>query len=192
MTSLKWWYPIVVLVLAGVGCHTRPPAISPSRTSVGAPTVPSRAPSPPAPPAVPTAAVLPAAAPLSEAELFGRKSLDELNAEHPLGDAFFDYDQNTLRDDARQALQRDAAWLSKWTQTAINLEGYCDERGTAEYNLALGERRAQVMKEYLENLGVSPSRIRAVSLGKESPFCQDANEDCWSKNRRGHFVITGK
>jgi peptidoglycan-associated lipoprotein len=138
------------------------------------------------------AAAWPTAAPLSEEELFRRKSLDELNAEHPLADAFFDYDQKTLRDDARQALQKDAAWLSKWTQTAISLEGYCDERGTAEYNRALGEKRAQVAKEYLENLGVSPNRIRTVSMGKEAAFCQDANEDCWSKNRRGHFVITGK
>jgi peptidoglycan-associated lipoprotein len=192
MTILKWCYPIVVLVLAGVACHTRQPATSPSRTSVVAPTVPLRALSPPAAAVDPAAAGRPAAASLSEAELFGRKSLDELNAEHPLADAFFDYDQNTLRDDARQALQKDVAWLSKWAETAISLEGYCDERGTAEYNLALGERRAQVVKEYLENLGVSPSRIRTVSLGKESPFCQDANENCWSKNRRGHFVITAK
>jgi peptidoglycan-associated lipoprotein len=192
MTTLRWSCPIVVLAIAGAACHTRPPASSPSRTSAAAPTVPTPPPSPLPPPAPPEAAVRPGAASLSEAELFGRKSIDDLNAEHPLADAFFDYDQITLRDDARQSLQKDAAWLSKWAQTAISLEGYCDERGTAEYNLALGERRARVVKEYLENLGVSPTRIRAISLGKESPFCHDANEDCWSQNRRGHFVITGK
>jgi peptidoglycan-associated lipoprotein len=191
MSALKWSCPIVVLALAGAGCHTRPPAISPSTTSAAPPaTVPSRPPSPPPPPAA--AARPAAAAPLSEEELFRRKSVDNLNAEHPLADAFFDYNQNTLRDDARQTLQKDAAWLTRWTQTAIRIEGYCDERGTAEYNLALGERRASVVKDYLGNLGVSPNRIRTVSLGKEAPFCHDADEGCWSKNRRGHFVITGK
>jgi peptidoglycan-associated lipoprotein len=192
MTMLKWSCQIVVLVVAGAACHTRPPAISPSTSSAATPTVPSPPPLPPAPPEPPAAAVRPAADPITEAELFRRKSLDELNADHPLADAFFDYDQNSLRDDACEALQKDAVWLSKWPQTAISLEGYCDERGTAEYNLALGEQRARVVKEYLESLGVSPNRMRAVSLGKEAPFCHDANEDCWSSNRRGHFVITGK
>jgi peptidoglycan-associated lipoprotein len=129
---------------------------------------------------------------MSEEDLFRLKSLDELNAEHPLADTFFDYDQNALRDDARATLQKDAAWLSKWPQTVINIEGHCDERGTPEYNLALGERRASVAREYLEGLGVSPSRIRIVSLGKEAPFCLESNDDCWAKNRRGHFVVVGK
>src|SRR5579864_4701243 len=101
---MKWSCPIVVLALAGAACHVRPPAVSPSRTSATLPTVPSR---PPAPPAPPAPAARPTAAPLSEEDLFRRKSLDELNAEHPLADAFFDYDQNALRDDARQALTKD-------------------------------------------------------------------------------------
>jgi peptidoglycan-associated lipoprotein len=189
MRILSCPFAVVALALAGAACHTRPPAISPSRTSGAAPTVPSRPPSPPAPPPV---AARPTAVPLSEEELFRRKSLDELNAEHPLVDAFFDYDQNSLRDDARATLQKDASWLSRWSQTAINVEGYCDERGTAEYNLALGERRAAAVKEYLESLGVSGSRVHTVSLGKEARFCQESNEGCWSKNRRAHFVITGK
>ncbi len=154
MGILKWSSSVGVLALAGTACHTRPPAISPSRTLAAAPTVPSRPPAPAAPPAT----ARPAAVPPSEDELFRRKSLDELNAEHPLANAFFDYDQNTLRDDARAALQKDAAWRSKWPQTAISVEGYCDERGTAEYNLALRERRASVVKEYLEALGVSSGR----------------------------------
>ena len=188
MRTLKWSWPVVVLAVFGTACHTRPPATSPSRTSAPASTVPSR---PPAPPAPPAAAARPAA-PLSEEELFRRKSLEELNAERPLADAFFDYNESTLRDDARAILQKDVVWLSKWPQTVISVEGYCDERGTAEYNLALGERRASVVKEYLQALGVSPGRIHLVSLGKEARFCQESNEDCWSKNRRGHFVITGK
>jgi peptidoglycan-associated lipoprotein len=129
---------------------------------------------------------------LSEAEMFRRTSLEELNAEHPLADAFFDYDQRTLREDARAALQKDAAWLAKWPQTTISVEGHCDERGTAEYNLALGEQRAAAVKTYLEGLGVTSSRVRTVSVGKEAGFCQEPNEGCWSQNRRGHFLITGK
>ena len=184
---------LMVAVLSGVACHTRPPSISPATTSAPAPTAPSRPPAPPPPPP-PAAAARPVSVPtkLSEEELFGRKSLDELNAERPLADAFFDYDQNILRDDARAVLVKDAVWLTRWPQTAISIEGYCDERGSAEYNLALGEQRALVVKEYLEGLGVSASRIRTVSLGKEARFCQESSEDCWSKNRRGHFVIIAK
>ena len=151
-----------------------------------------RAARPPAPPPPPAAAARPAAAPLTEAELFRRKSLSDLNAEHPLSDAFFDYDQKTLRDDAQRALQQDAQWLAKWPQTTISVEGYCDERGTAEYNLALGDRRAQVVKEYLTSLGVRSDRIATRSLGKEAPFCRESGESCWSQNRRGHFVVTQK
>lgn len=179
----------VVLAFAGVACHPRVAPVSPARSSITTPTVTPR---PPAPPPPPAAAVRPSAAPLSDEELFRRKSLGELNAEHPLADAFFDYDQHTLRDDARSVLQRDAAWLSKWSQTVVRIEGHCDERGTPEYNLALGDRRAAAVKEYLETLGVSPERIRVVSLGKEAQFCHEPTEDCWSQNRRGHFIITGK
>jgi peptidoglycan-associated lipoprotein len=180
---------LLVLAVAGAACHTRPPAVAPSRTTASAPPAPARPPGPPPPPA---AAARPATAPLSEAELFRRKSLDELNAEHPLSDAFFDYNENNLRDDARRALQQDAQWLAKWPQTRFRIDGHCDERGTAEYNLALGERRADVVKEYLTSLGVTPDRIQTRSLGKEAPFCRDSGESCWSQNRRGHFVITDK
>ena len=125
--------------------------------------------------------------------MFQRKSLSELNAEQPLRDAFFDYDQNELRDDARLALQQDSKFLAKWPRTTISIEGHCDERGSPEYNLALGERRAQAVRDYLKDLGVRPERIVTRSLGKEAPFCRDSEgESCWSQNRRGHFVITGK
>jgi peptidoglycan-associated lipoprotein len=180
-----------MLVFAAAACHTRPPAISPARTEPVPSTVPARPPSPP-PPTPPTAAARPSPAPLSEAELFQRKSLSDLNAERPLGDVFFDYDQNILRDDARRTLQQDAQWLSKWPQTRIRIDGHCDERGTAEYNLALGDRRTATVQEYLTNLGVRSDRIQTRSLGKETPFCQESGESCWSQNRRGHFVITAK
>ena len=188
MSAAKSCCPLLLLVVASAACHTRPPTVSPSRTMPVPAAVPARPPAPPPPAAAPR----PAAAPLSETELFQRKSLSDLNAEHPLADAFFDYDQNILREDAKSVLQRDAQWLAKWPQTVIRVDGHCDERGTAEYNLALGERRAEVVKAYLASLGVSVQRIQTRSLGNEAPFCRDEGESCWSQNRRGHFEVTGK
>ena len=129
---------------------------------------------------------------MTEDEIFARKSLADLNAERPLTDVFFDLDESTVRDDARSALQRDADWLKRWTSTQITVEGHCDSRGSAEYNLALGTRRANAVKEYLVNLGVSGDRITVISKGKEQPFCTEEDESCWSQNRRGHFIITAK
>jgi peptidoglycan-associated lipoprotein len=189
MSPAKASAALVVLACSLSACHKTPPAMASSQPPPAPAAVPAR---PPAPPAPPAAAARPAAAPLSEAEMFARKSVDALNAERPLGDVFFDYDQNTLRDDARRTLQDDAQWLKKWPSTAIRVDGHCDERGTAEYNLALGDRRAATVREYLENLGVEPSRVQVRSLGKESPFCKEDDESCWSQNRRGHFIITAK
>jgi len=178
----------IVTMCAGVGCHAKPPATAPTRPTAPA-TVPPRPPAPP-PPAPQAAPASPRA--LSDQDLFERKSLAQLNAEHPLGDAFFDYDQTTLRDDAQHALQQDAQWLANWPSTKIMVEGHCDERGSAEYNLALGDRRAEQVTSYLESLGVNSLRIVTRSVGKEAPFCSESGESCWSQNRRGHFIITAK
>jgi peptidoglycan-associated lipoprotein len=164
-----------------------PPAAPPA--AAAAPTAPVN---PPAPQPEPARAAQASSAPLSEEELFRRKTLDELNAEKPLSDAFFDYDAYQLRDDQRSALEKDAAWLKKWPQTVVTIEGHCDARGTAEYNVALGSRRANAVADYLHNLGIPASRIKLTSLGKEAPFCHEDGEGCWSQNRRGHFVITAK
>jgi peptidoglycan-associated lipoprotein len=188
MSPLKSWSPLLVLAFAAGACHARPPATAPTRTMASTSAVAPR-PSTPPPPAP---AARSTSAPVGEAELFNRKSLDELNAEHPLADVFFDYDQNTLRDDAKGMLQQDAEWLSKWPQTRIRIDGHCDERGTPEYNLALGDRRAAAVQSYLTSLGVRPERVQIRSLGNEAPFCRDSGESCWSQNRRGHFVITEK
>jgi peptidoglycan-associated lipoprotein len=109
-----------------------------------------------------------------------------------LGDVFFDLDEATIRDDARPALQKNADWLKRWARTQITVEGHCDSRGSSEYNLALGNRRATAVKEYLVNLGVSSTRLTIISKGKEQPFCTDASESCWQQNRRGHFMVTAK
>ena len=105
---------------------------------------------------------------------------------------FFDLDSSTIREDAKAPLQRDADWLKRWTSTAIMVEGHCDSRGSSEYNLALGTRRADAVKAYLATLGVAESRLTVISKGKEQPVCSDENESCWQQNRRGNFIITAK
>jgi peptidoglycan-associated lipoprotein len=164
-----------------------PPPPAPAAAAAAAPTPPP----PPAPPPAPTPAP-PAAAPLTEAEIFARKSLEQLNAERPLGDVFFELDKSDIRDEGRPLLQRDADWMKKWTSTIVTVEGHCDSRGSSEYNLALGNRRATAVKEYLVSLGIAPNRVTVVSKGKEQPFCNDENEGCWQQNRRGHFIVTAK
>jgi peptidoglycan-associated lipoprotein len=129
---------------------------------------------------------------LTEDEVFGRKSLEQLNAEKPLGDVFFDLDKSDLSADGRSSLQKDADWMKRWGSTIVTVEGHCDSRGSSEYNLALGDRRATAVKEYLVSLGIPSNRLTIVSKGKEQPFCSEENESCWQQNRRGHFVITAK
>ena len=116
----------------------------------------------------------------------------DLNNEHVLADVYFDLDKSDIRDDAKAPLQKDADYLKRWTSVAVTVEGHCDTRGSSEYNLALGSRRADAVKAYLTNLGVAASRVTVVSKGKESPFCTEENESCWQQNRRGYMVITGK
>jgi peptidoglycan-associated lipoprotein len=178
----------VVISLGAAACAKKAPEPAPP------PPPPPAAPvAPPAPPAPPPPAPPPAAPkPLSEEEIFAGKTLDQLNAERPLGDVYFDLDESVIRDDARGPLQKNSDWLKRWTSTRIMVEGHADERGSAEYNLALGERRANAVKAYLVNLGVPDNRITITSKGKESPFCTESNEGCWQQNRRGHFIITAK
>jgi peptidoglycan-associated lipoprotein len=110
----------------------------------------------------------------------------------PLGDVNFDYDMSAIRDDARAILQKNAEWMRRWTTTKVSIEGHADQRGTSEYNLALGDRRAKAVKDYLASLGIAADRMVTVSKGKESPLCTELTEPCYARNRRGHFVITAK
>jgi peptidoglycan-associated lipoprotein len=103
----------------------------------------------------------------------------------------FTYNEYNFQDSDKSTLQKQATWLSKYPSVQITIEGHCDERGTREYNLALGARRANAVKEYLVSLGVSNSRLQTVSYGKERPICTESNEDCWAQNRRGVSTITG-
>ncbi len=103
-------------------------------------------------------------------------------------DVYFDFDRYSIRADSRKALEDDAAILKNSERMKITIEGHCDERGPAEYNLALGQKRADSVKRYLKDLGVSPSRIATISFGNEKPFCTEHNEACWQKNRTAHFV----
>lgn len=103
----------------------------------------------------------------------------------------FDYDKFAITSEDRDILQRQAAWLQKYAQVRVTVEGHCDERGTREYNLALGARRANAVKEYLVSLGVSSARVDTISYGKERPICTESNESCWAQNRRGVTTITG-
>lgn len=171
------------LVLAG-GCKKRPPT-----------TVPDSQPTTEAPDSTGETRVPPPSTPQTGRDVEGADltgSLAEINQRGYLSDAFFDYDQSDLRDDARTTLAANAEWLKRNGAIQALVEGHADERGTSDYNLALGDRRANAAKDYLVSLGVDGSRIRTVSYGKERPGCDAATEECWQQNRRAHFVITAK
>jgi peptidoglycan-associated lipoprotein len=114
-------------------------------------------------------------------------SLDSLFLKE-VRDAYFDYDKADLRADARAALSKSADFLKSYPTIKVTIEGHCDERGSTEYNLGLGDRRASAVKQFLVSSGVSADRLNTVSFGKEKPFCTESNEACWSQNRRGHLV----
>jgi peptidoglycan-associated lipoprotein len=117
-------------------------------------------------------------------------SLEEMFTKE-VRDAFFDYDRASIRDDARSALSKTAEFLRSHPKVAIVIEGHCDERGSTEYNVALGDRRSDAAKDFLLSQGVTGDRIQTVSYGKERPFCAQENESCWQQNRRAHFRMAG-
>lgn len=127
---------------------------------------------PPPPPPPPPAG-------LSDAELFARD----------VKDAFFDYNKSDIRPDARDNLGKTADFLRNHAGIKVTIEGHCDERGSTEYNLGLGDRRASATKQFLVSLGISADRMNTVSYGKEKPFCMEHDETCWQQNRRGHFIM---
>ncbi|MCU1317804.1 MAG: Peptidoglycan-associated protein [Candidatus Acidoferrum typicum] len=142
-------------------------ATGPGGSASATATVTVNAPPPPPPPKGP-----------SDDELFLRE----------VRDAYFDFDKADIRPDARAALSQTADFLKGHPSIKATIEGHCDERGSTEYNLALGDRRATAVKQFLVSLGVSADRLSTVSFGKEKPFCNESSESCWQQNRRGHFV----
>lgn len=144
------------------------------------------------PPAPPEPVSEPVVVPSMPEDAVASRSLDELNRDSPLTPVFYDLDSADLSPTAQQVLQDNAQVLRKYSTWQITVEGHCDERGTAEYNLALGERRAMTARDYLVSLGIAASRVKTVSYGKEFPFDPAHNDAAWSKNRRAHFVITAK
>ena len=140
------------------------------------------------PPAPPPRAAAAAPAPVTSTIIPGSAEDFRVN----VGDTVhFAFDQYNVEDADRSILSRQAAWLQRYPQVRVSVEGHADERGTREYNLALGARRANAVKEFLVAQGVSTGRIETVSYGKERPICTESNEGCWAQNRRGVTVITG-
>lgn len=129
---------------------------------------------------------------LSEEEMFEQKSIDELNKTGVLKRVHFDFDRYFIREDMKPNLQANADWLLKHRSVEIMVEGHCDERGTVEYNIALGEKRAESAKNYLTSLGVASDKIRIISYGKNRPLVAGVDETSWYQNRRAEFVITKK
>ena len=148
---------------------------------------------PPAPPPPPSPVAEPVPVPPMPVEdTIGSKSLDDLNRDSPLKPLFFDLDSSDVSTEGQQVLQANAAVLKKYPAWQVTIEGHCDERGTGEYNLALGERRALAARTYLVSLGIPADKVKTVSYGKEFPFDAGKDDLAWSKNRRAHFVITAK
>ena len=129
---------------------------------------------------------------LTEEEIFMAKTLEEINKENLLSNVLFDFDKYFIRDDAKPVLEENARWLNKWTTVRVLIEGHCDERGTEEYNLALGEKRAKSTLDYLTSLGIAANRVEIISYGKSQPLDPGHNEVAWQKNRRAQFTIIAK
>jgi len=140
------------------------------------------------PPAAPPPAAQPAPAPVTSSIIPGSAQDFKVN----VGDTVhFAFDQYNVEESDKSILGRQAAWLQKYPAVRVSVEGHADERGTREYNLALGARRANAVKEFLVSQGVSAGRIETISYGKERPICTESSESCWAQNRRGVTVITG-
>ena len=127
---------------------------------------------------------------MSEEDLFRAKTLDQVTAE--LTDVMFDYDQFNIRDDQRPSLQKNADYLRRWSTVRVTVEGHADARGTTQYNLALGQRRAAAIRDYLVGTGIATDRLVVVSKGEEQLVCSEDTDACHDRNRRGHFIATAK
>ncbi len=168
---------VAVMSLVACGGKKLPPAPAP---------VAPQAPPPAPPPSQDTAAVV------DDYARIKQMSIDDINRLGLLADIHFDFDKFDVREGDRQILAKNAETLKKFDFLRVTVEGHCDERGTVEYNLALGTNRAKAAFDYVVSLGVGADRLKSESYGKEAPICRESTEDCWARNRRAHFVVTGK
>jgi peptidoglycan-associated lipoprotein len=182
---------LLVLLFAMVACGGRTPPVARPTPPPPEPAPAVAAARPPAPPE-PVAEPIPVPPEPVRDESISSASLDDLNRSSPLKPVFFDYDSSEITSAGQAVLDDNAAVLKQNPSWAVTIEGHCDERGTAEYNLALGERRAVAARAYLVSVGTGADRLRTVSYGKEFPFDPGHDETAFSKNRRAHFVITAK
>lgn len=189
----KWmiWMVVPVLLTVMYGCPKKKPATPPTdipiETQPVTPTPPPATDVPDTPAPVVEDQV---EDPLMSADM--QVVNDELRRRGFSPDVYFNLDDSTLSDETRDRLARNADLLKSQPQFQLTIEGHADERGTNEYNLALGERRANAVRDYLGSLGVGADRMRTLSYGEERPVCTQSEEGCWSQNRRGHMVITGR
>jgi peptidoglycan-associated lipoprotein len=193
----KWmiWTVVPVLLVFMYGCPKKKPATPPADLNVETTTVPA----PPSTPTTPAQEVQQPAAPEvndQKEDLLQSSDMavvnEELQRRGFSADVYFDYDESGLSDDTRDKLSRNADLLKGNAQLSVTVEGHADARGTSEYNLALGERRSNAVRDYITSLGVPANRLRTISYGKERPVCTEDTESCWSQNRRAHMVITGR
>jgi peptidoglycan-associated lipoprotein len=192
MNSRMQYLACVLVAISLAACAKKIPPVTPLPPQPAPPPV---ATAPPPPPPAPTQRVednLPIAVQPGGEDGINSRSLEDLNRNSPLRPVFFPLDAFELDAEARTVAGNNVEVLKRYPGWTITVEGHCDERGTAEYNLALGERRAVAVRTYLISLGVSPERIRTVSYGKEFPFDPGHTDAAWSMNRRAHFVITAK
>lgn len=185
---------VLVVALSLGACGKKKPPVArpiPPSTTPGGTTQPGNRPPAPPDPVPDTTPTIPREPTITDDPLTGG-DLDAINKNSPFQPVFYPLDSFDVDSAGQQALNTNAGILKKYPTWIITIEGHCDERGTAEYNLALGEKRALSAKTYLVSLGVPADRLRTVSYGKEFPFDPGHDEGAWSKNRRAHFVVTSK
>jgi len=168
------------------------PAPTPFPTGTTSPATPSPTPPPPPKQAPEPPMIVPPDPGITAGDPLTRAAIEDINKDSPLKPVFFAYDSDVLDDAARKTMAGNAEVMKKYGTWVITIEGHCDERGTAEYNLALGDRRAIAAKNYMVTLGIAADRLRTVSYGNEFPFDPAHEEAAWSQNRRAHFMLTSK
>jgi peptidoglycan-associated lipoprotein len=175
---------------AGSACKKKnPPIARPTPPPPDIDTAGNRPPAPPEPVAEAPPVAVPPEPAVSSADI---GSLDEINKKGILAPVFFEFDSAEMSSEGQAVLAKNAETMKQYQTWVVSIEGHCDERGTAEYNLALGERRALSVRQYLVSLGIAAERLRTVSYGKEFPFDPGHGESSWARNRRANFVVTAK